>query len=457
MHSNYVPPNMQQQRKPQPAPPPPPPPPADPFILKVLRLPCPSFRPPNSLDWRCDSFDPTPPSLPPSSSLPRASIAIPATMGAVYAGEDFRAAISVSSAVDVPLSALIVKLELQSGARRFPLLDTSDPSGPPTPGPPPSPTLLTTFPSDGHLSFVVSHPLLEPGLHCLVASITYTLPPSSTSPGPQTYAKFFKFSVLPPFTVSAQCHGREDLLWAEVAVTNTTQRPMFLTHVDVTPTETDSDWTVQRVGGGETPTGEGGEGGLGPLPVGTPRLFLFKLQGQGTGAEGPKVGDIGRVSITWRGFMGEKCHLPAACTLSRGPRVGGQVGGAGQAPPLALQVVECPATAVLEKPFTVRVAVINPHAFALQRTALWLMREKMGSVVAMGKSRWVVGRIEGKGRVEVELRLMGIGLGLQKIGGLRVLASPAGGPGQGEGGQAWGPHVMQMDFDGLHQMEILAA
>ena len=102
----------------------------------------------------------------------------------------------------------------------------------------------------------------------------------------------------------------------------------------------------------------------------------------------------------------------------------------------------------------------NPHPFPLHRVQLCLLREKMGSVMAMGRSRVMVGRLEGKGgKVEVELVLMGIGLGLQKIGGLRVLASPQPTAGQagGDAPHAWGPQVMQADFDGLQQMEITAA
>ena len=367
-------------------------------------------------------------------------------MGAVYSGEDFRAAISITSVLDPPPTSVSVKLELQAGTRRWPLVDTTDPPLP--------------FPSEGHTSYVVSYPLTDVGLHCLVASIAY-----SYGGAPLTYAKFFKFNVLPPFHATTQVHSREDLLWVEVALTNAMQRAVQLTALDVVGGDTDGEqWTVQRVGGD---TAE--EGRLGPLPVNTTRVFIFRLEREGgveggRGPEGGKAGgDIGRVTVSWRGYMGEKCHLPGVCVISRTQRMTSQGAAAvpspaPHTPPLSLQLLSCPASAVLERPFTVRVAVSNPHHFPLHRVMLSLMREKMGGVLAMGKSRVMVGKIEPRGRVEVEVRLMGIGLGLQKIGGFRVVAAPQQGSGEGGGGDVgWrSQHVMQMDFDGLHHMEILA-
>ena len=391
-------------------------------------------------------------------------------MGAVYAGEEFRAAVSVSSALDIPVSAVVVKLELQSGARRWPLVDTADASTSAA-----TVELLAAFPTDGHVSFVVSHPLVESGLHCLVASITYIPSGANTAAAPLSYAKFFKFNVLAPFTVACGVHAREELLWAEVAVTNATQRQVHLTGVDIVTTgDTDSEqWQVFPVGSSaDTSEGEEEEGGgdagsedasLGALPVSSTRVFLFRVEHDRHADDSRAVGEIGRVSIGWRGYMGERCHLPLACIVHRTLRTTSALltlptpAASPPTPPLSLQLLSCPASAVLERPFTVRVAVINPHPFALQRTALWLMREKMGSVLPMGHSRFTIGRIEGKGRVELDLRLMGIGLGLQKISGLRLTASP---DRQGSGGDAhgaWGSPVMQADFDGLHQMEILAA
>ena len=311
--------------------------------------------------------------------------------------------------------------------------------------------------------------------------------PTPGSP-PLTYAKYFKFNVLAPFTVSCQVHVREEMMWGEVGMTNATQRQVHLTEVDIVrggDTDADAGWVVTRIGegagsgegggNGQEGGGEGGGGGgggegrdLGVLPPGVTRMFLFQLErvGGGVGEELRGGGDIGRVSVGWRGYMGERCHLPLACLVHRTHRTTSHTLPPTPPPPtpttppaapLSLHLLSCPATALLETPFKVRVQVSNPHPFPLHRVVLWLMREKMGSVLPMGKSRIMVGRLEGRGKVEVELTLIGIGLGLQKIGGLRLLASPQPTTGQGDGPHAWGPHVMQADFDGLHQMEITAA
>ena len=184
-HSAYTPPTgaglppslQQQQRKPQPPPSQPPP---DPFILKVLRLPCPSFRLTPSLDWRCDTFEPPSPSPSPTSppSLPTPlppSIAIPSTMGAVYSGETFRAAISISSALDHALTSLTIRLELQSGARRWPLIDTADPSLTPAPTHLPPPSCPPSPP-------MATPPSSSP-THSLTPASTAWWPPSTTPGG----------------------------------------------------------------------------------------------------------------------------------------------------------------------------------------------------------------------------------------------------------------------------------
>ena len=408
--------------------------------------------------------------------------------------------------------AVCCQLELQSASRRFSLLDS------PSSASASSATTFSSFPSDGHASYVVTESLVEPGLHCLVCFITYRVDGNSSvsaSSTPLTYQKFFKFNVLPALSVTSVVHSRDDWLLAELTITNSTTRPLTITKVQI-DTRSEQDSTTQ-------PDGAGGHDGSQPnkawssssshfhvqligaepsvsrsplspaadalLAPSASRACLFRLEP--LSVDSRRVTDIGRVLVEWRQHMGELCHLTAACAVHRNAKTSSaqMAAAAPQSanttnanlppgptatlpspafPPLppapaaarpsdvTIQLVSCPATAVLERPFCVRLLLSNPLPATLHRCQLLLMRDKMGSVLPVGRSRMYVGSAGGgeggaaAGTVQprsshvVELTMAGIGLGVHKIGGLRVVAQSSATP------------PIQLDFDALQHIEIVA-
>ena len=339
-----LPPSMQHpQRKPQPPPPSQPPP--DPFILKVLRLPSPSFRLSPSLDWRCDTFDPLPPPPPPpppplpppSPSPPRWA---PCTQARRSAPPSPSPPPSTSPSPPSPFASSS-KAALADGPSSTPPTPPSPPPSPSSPRPssPPSPPTATP-PSSRVPPPHRRRPALPRRHHRLQPPPRLHLLPSP--PPSLTYAKYFKFNVLAPFAVTCQVHTREEHVWGEVGVTNTMQRQVHLTEVDIVgggeggDTDTaEGGWVATRIGeegeeggeGGQEEGGGGKERGLGVLPPGVTRLFLFRMErvgGEEGGVKGVVGGwggvDMGRVSVGWRGYMGERCALPVACLVHRTQR-----------------------------------------------------------------------------------------------------------------------------------------
>ena len=394
-------------------------------------------------------------------------------------------------------------------------------SSPVVPSPPSRP--------DGHASYVVSdvscgaRPALPHLLHQPTADST-----SAVGPPLLTYQKFFKFNVQSALSIASVVHARDDWLLAELAVTNSTSRPLRISDVSIdTRSEQEvhaegsntSDDTIGSSGSttstssthflvhsilssptaagpsSQSPSAASSSGLLAPSAT---RTYLFRIDQ--LSVDSRRVVDIGRVSVEWRQHMGELCRLQAACAVHRTARTtstqmaataqptsSSSSGGTSQPPvtpsatapsaafpPLppapsaarpsdvSVQLVSCPATAVLERPFAVRLLVNNPLPVALHRCQLLMMRDKMGSVLPVGRSRLLVGE-EGAEQQQqqhhqhtggtlqphsshtVDITLAGIGLGIHKIGGIRVIAHTA---------AAASPPI-QLDFDALQHIEIV--
>ena len=380
-----------------------------------------------------------------------------------------------------------------------------------------------SFAVDGLLSFIVSRPLLESGLHCLAAAVSYRLEPTA-APAPAapafpsaaaaspssallTFSKFFKFNVLQPLSLSCTVHGREGGgaateaagCWAELSLTNSTHRQLRIVHAAIdtaeeqpdtgdgaeeaslqtdsqagqqssgtaassSPSPAPSQWratSIESELGGGLSSGQGArdtETAESPsfspsasLAPSCSRTFVFRLHPPAfdpAAASSSPSADIGRVSLRWRGAMGELCSLPAAARVlqqqqQQQQRPAASRAGPGlssSAPAVSVLVLSCPARAALERPFAVRLQVVNRSASALSGCCLLLLRDRMGSLLPMGRSRLSISRLEAGQAAQVQLSLVGIGLGLQRISGLRLVA------------QHW-----QMDVDGLQAMEITRA
>jgi len=94
---------------------------------------------------------------------------------------------------------------------------------------------------------------------------------------------------------------------------------------------------------------------------------------------------------------------------------------------------------------------MNRMSTPLLGCAVVLLRDRMGSLLPMGRSRIAVGRIEGGAVVAIQLSLIGIGLGIHRVGGIRLVAQQM----LQQQPQLQSNHL-QLDFDALHSMEIVA-
>jgi hypothetical protein len=102
----------------------------------------------------------------------------------MHLGETLCCYISSTNDGDHPVSNIVFKAEIQSGLRRYPLVDTSK-------------TPLAEMTPGKSFDHVIRHKLSEVGGHMLVCSLSYT----THSNEPLHLRKFFKFPVSSPLTI----------------------------------------------------------------------------------------------------------------------------------------------------------------------------------------------------------------------------------------------------------------
>ncbi|KXS21234.1 DUF974-domain-containing protein [Gonapodya prolifera JEL478] len=221
-----------------------------------------------------DAPDASPPPHPPQPMLSDLAISgllsLPTSFGSIYLGETFASYISINNESLATVQAVGVKVEMQTSAHRFTLVDTT--GGMPSTTANSSTVSLqgveqatTTTPASlvdlaPHRSseHIVRHEIKELGTHILVCSVHYSSPSSGTGTGPtvlaatppnpltnttptpapsrRTFRKFYKFQVSNPLSVRTKVNSLSDgRVFLEAQVHNAASAAMFIERMRFEP------------------------------------------------------------------------------------------------------------------------------------------------------------------------------------------------------------------------------
>lgn len=495
----------------------PPPPPAakEPFAIKVMRLPSPSFVPLSPLAWKLDSCagGSTDTALAPLAGqtqfgalmqhgVPGVELALspqlllPTNIGTVYLGETFRACVSVwaqpsaAAASAAPAAAgntttpapaaqytqVGIKLELQTSSRRWTLSDSTAASQ------------LSSLAVGSSRDLIVSHSLSELGVNCLVCLVVFR---DDSSGEKRSFQKFFKFQVHDPFSIHTTVHQREGVLLAEVALTSLLNRSVWLWNVHFESANPAliavQDLNGSSNSGGEanavvpvgpaaaagTESGPEGLAGLSAagaaaaaaagaadptrprsgsvvpssdapsagvlLPGQSSRSFLFRLLELTPASK--HVLDLGRLQIRWRSLIGESGRIKSS-SVSRTSKI------LQRDREIDCVVTAAPARVVVEAPFSVQTLLRNGSA-SPAILVVQLLKDRMGTLLPWGPCVRQLGVVAPGESIPCAFELVGVGLGVQRISGLRVSLTPVL---AGTNGAPNTAATIMQDFDHLHQV-----
>lgn len=325
---------------------------------------------------------------------------------------------------------------------------------------------------------LVSHNLSELGVTCLVCLVVYR---DDVSGERRTFQKFFKFHVHDPFTIHTTIHAREGILLAEVALTSLLHRTVTLGKVVFEPSDarilvedlngssssdacgahqlpfslseesTNNLLRIRSSSTGGAPPSDflSGLSGV-PFPAGSARSFLFRF------TLPPECADLllGRLQIRWTSQGGENGRIKSSgIARNTSGKVGAAVAGGGIGSMansgVEATVLDAPGQSPVEQVFPVGLLIRN---LTQERRicVLQLLKDRMGTLLPVGPSTRQLGIFSSGAAMPVTIDLVGVGLGVQRIGGIRV-SMTAVIPGTNMPNQAT---TITQDFDHLHQLEI---
>lgn len=398
------------------------------FSMKVMHLPSPQLSLSNPLSVNRHS------SHPGEGAALGNGLRLSSSLEKVYKGEMFRTCISLSHHARGTLTNVGVKIDMQTKTSKTLLLDATRPQD------------TFDFEFGQTKDYVVSHKLEETGTNCLVCCIHYS---EMTPSGSQlkTFQKFYKFEVLNPFAIKSQIHLKEEVKLVEVTITSLIARVLTMEKVSLVggpkvkftaldAAEMAADEGVELVDA--ITANEPLCGRAQAMKAQDVRTYVFMATVLGARAE--QWTDEAllqlQLELAWRSSVGESGSFTTKLADSK--RILDQMQRPGS--DFDLILLRAPAQVRLEVPFTISLLVRSRRDRPLE-FRLKLIKEKMISILPCGLSNRSLGLIAPNGSKEVEITLIPLGLGLQKLTGFR-LSVPA--------------LQSSIDFDAIHDIEVVA-
>ena len=128
---------------------------------------------------------------------------LPDSFGSIFVGQSFSSYISVTNGGPSSVRSVALTAELQTGKKRFTLVDRrrecGGALGPGVPKPCDNPQL--DFESGASLDVVVQRQLAELGMHVLRVSVEYEARRTGEK---RSFKKFYRFNVLRPFSLTTR-------------------------------------------------------------------------------------------------------------------------------------------------------------------------------------------------------------------------------------------------------------
>lgn len=363
----------------------------DMFMMKLMRLPSPGF-----------ALAPAPARGPSGVGAAGGAgpfalgpeLMVTSSLGSMYLGERFRVCFSVTHRFGFPLRGAGFRVEVQTSRTRTVLLDTTRSGS------------AADMPRGETRDYVLEHEITELEDNNLVCTAVYY----DDMGRQQQFQKFFIVKVALPLDLRGSLHQNDDVMFAELRVTNLVPEPVFLERVALEPMPR---FTCQDVSDAGDADHHGSDAGRAArqdrsLRPQASRSFLFRAMPRDPLDRSSVT--VGTFTVRWRSAVGKTGVLRTA-TISR----------AVPPPGVFLTLMDTPAEATLERPFSLRFQLRNRTDRDLP-LRLHLVRERMSTVMPHGVTSRSLGTVEAGGTAPVSVDMLPLGLGLQRVSGLTVRA-----------------------------------
>lgn len=310
-----------------------------------------------------------------------------ASFGEIYLGETFSCYVTVQNVSTDVVSNLVVKAELQTSSKRYSLhnLETN-----------PVPSLAPAALED-----VVLHRLIrDEGVHILVCTASYL----TASMGRRSFRKFFKFNVTQPFTMAHRqlyCSAATSDVLVETELENSTPSTLCVSSVRLAANEAEFSLVVADSHPPQT---------MVYVPPSCAVQFVHRLRplvNAQTGLLPNAASTMGYLELSWSrgwGELGTILSPPLYYTVPVKAPIEAELGRLEQLTAGCAARVAC----------TVR----NTHHYDTYTLTLILANEEGAGVLLCGDSGLDLPPLAPKQQVQVELTLLPLRVGLQRIGGL---------------------------------------
>lgn len=359
----------------------------EPLILKVMRLRRPQAEVPSAF---------TPFEGGPDACCPDAApkLLLPMSLTQSLVGEPFTGYLNLANYSAVPVTNVVLKVELQIGSSKFMLFNNStSPMAELQPG--------DFFDTD------VEHDIRDAGTYVLTCTVYYNMP---NLPEPSSFKRSYRFPALQPFAVVHRVVQLDTRLLVECSIENATAGSIYLTSARLDSKEGFEATLLET-------SGSGGSLASGAAPqLLKPRgahSLVFSVVPKSDTIDMAYVRDmdlVGNLVLGWRVPDG-----PSGCVEGHAIKI--KPCGT---PSLDLRVVSCPKQVGVEVPFQLEVEVINRTSRSAEPSLVFDLRA-MGSVKVHGTTQHAIGRLEPYCSAKVPLHMLVQMPGMHGLQGVSLL------------------------------------
>jgi len=358
----------------------------EPLVLKVMRLRRPQVEAPAPMLPDCGACASGPPKL-----------LLPMSLTQSLVGEPFAGYLHLANVSTVPVTNVVLKVELQIGpTSRYMLFNNAS-------------CPVEKIEPDDFFDTDVERELRNAGTYVLTCHVSYTLP-GAVQGEPGVFKRSYRFPALQPFAVTHRVAQADQQLLIESNVENATTGSIYL-----------ASWRFDCADGFEASLVAGTLGSGDASIEGTMQLlkprgahsFVFRVS--------PKNDTAGTVDVRQLEMVGSLAlgwHVPDGPS---GCAEGHQIRLRPCATvPLDLRVVECPKEVHVEVPFQLELEVINRGSKPVTPSVVMDLR-LMGAIRIHGAAQQAVGHLQPNEVARLPLSLLVALPGLHGLQGLSLV------------------------------------
>jgi len=326
---------------------------------------------------------------------------LPMSLTQSLVGEPFTGYLNLANYSAVPVSNVVMKVELQIGTSKFMLFNNST-------NPMPEIQPGDFFDTD------VEHDIRDAGTYVLTCTVQYTTP---NLPEPGSFRRSYRFPALQPFAVVHRVVQLDTRLLVECSVENATAGSIYLTYARLDCKDNfEAAPLNDAVPSGPSTSCDGDSPSRCCPQLLKPRgahSLVFSVIPKSDAIDIAYVRDLdsmGNLVLGWRVPDG-----PSGCVEGHAIKV--KPCGT---PSLDLHVVSCPKQVGVEVPFQLEVEVINRMSRQAEPSLVFDLRA-MGGVKVHGATQLPVGKLEPYGSSRVPLHMLVNMPGMHGLQGVSLL------------------------------------